>query len=89
MKIALSTVLALGVIAAGSCVAEAQLQQGEPADTFDLDGDWLTGVDDATDIAFLSDGRGVVTRRTGQIVVVNPDGTIQMPAAATIQVVSC
>jgi glucose/arabinose dehydrogenase len=89
MKIILCTILwtlaALG-LATGCGAADAELQPGEPAATFDLDRDWLTGVDEATDIAFLTDGRGVLTRRTGQIVVVNADGTVQMPVAATIQV---
>jgi glucose/arabinose dehydrogenase len=85
MKIDPRIVLALA-LATGCGAAAAELQAGEPADTLVLDRDWLTGVDEATDIAFLTDGRAVVTRRTGQIVAVNADGTVQMPVAATIQV---
>jgi glucose/arabinose dehydrogenase len=85
MKIDLSIVLALGLTTACSA-ADAELEPGQPTDMFNLDAGWLTGVDEATDIAFLTDGRAVVTRRTGEIVAVNADGSVQMPVAARIQV---
>jgi glucose/arabinose dehydrogenase len=65
--------------------AHAQLTAGEPAAQFELT-DWVTGVTAATDIAFLADGRAVVTRKTGEVVLVSRDGTVLLPMAARFQV---
>src|SRR4051812_17954227 len=48
---------------------------GDFAAKLDVDSTWLSGANGATDIAFASDGRAVVTTRTGQIVVRLTDGT--------------
>lgn len=48
---------------------------GEFADALDVDPSFVTGANGATDIAFADDGRAVVTRRTGEIVVRLTDGT--------------
>jgi MYXO-CTERM domain-containing protein len=65
--------------------ARAQLAAGDPAGQFQLS-DWLTGVDGPTDIAFLADGRAVVTRKSGQVVLVAADGKVLNPAAYQFQV---
>lgn len=75
-----SAVLVLVVTWAGSCAQEssaaAQLEAGEPASGFEL-GEWVTGVQEVTDIAFLQDGRAVITRKMGGITVVTADGKVQ------------
>ena len=71
----------------GGCTATAagQLEPGDPAASFDLS-EWVTNVPEVTDLVFLSDGRAVITRKTGEIVVARPDGSLQAPAAARIDV---
>ena len=53
--------------------ATAQLAEGNPTANFNMT-DWVTGVNNATDIEFMPDGRGIITRRAGQLVVVDKDG---------------
>jgi glucose/arabinose dehydrogenase len=62
--------------------ASAQLAPGDPATGFTL-GDWVTGVTGATDIEFMPDGRGVITRKSGQVVVVDRDGNFMKNPAFT------
>ena len=71
----------------GGCASTAagQLESGDPAASFDLR-DWVTNVPEVTDLVFLSDGRAVITRKTGEIAVARPDGSLQAPAAARITV---
>jgi len=45
------------------------------ADTLTVDPAYLTGANGATDIAFHSDGRAVVTQKNGQITIRRTDGT--------------
>ncbi|HEY3495745.1 MAG TPA: PQQ-dependent sugar dehydrogenase, partial [Polyangiaceae bacterium] len=54
--------------------AQADLT-GEFADALDVDTEFVTGVNAATDIAFAADGRAVVTQKSGQITVRRTDGT--------------
>ena len=67
---------AIGVVAwlGAPPVARAQLAPGF-ADKLTLDTQFVTGATSATDIAFSGDGRALVTRKTGQIVVRRADGT--------------
>jgi hypothetical protein len=69
---------AVAVIACASVMltgrAAAQLEPGEPADGFEQS-TWLENVSQPTDIAFLSDGRGVIVCKNGRIVVMRADGT--------------
>jgi glucose/arabinose dehydrogenase len=72
------------IVGIGGCLAgeaDAQLESGDPADRFEL-GQWLGNVGGVTDIAFVSDGRAVVTRKGGQIAVVMPDGTVQSSSSS-------
>jgi MYXO-CTERM domain-containing protein len=50
---------------------------GEFADALEVDSEYLTGANGATDIAFAPDGRAVVTRKSGQITIRNTDGTTE------------
>jgi glucose/arabinose dehydrogenase len=79
------TVGLLSVLLAQPQPALAQLATGEPTSLFDLEDSWLP-VNNATDIAFLSDGRAVVVRKQGVVIVTMADGTVQAPMAATMQV---
>ena len=45
-----------------------------------VDAGYVTGASNATDIAFSGDGRAVVTRKTGQIVVRRANGTVNVVA---------
>jgi MYXO-CTERM domain-containing protein len=70
-------VLGLVAMAAGvlsPAVARADLT-GDFAAALDVDPGYVTGANGATDIAFAEDGRAVITRRTGEIVVRRLDGT--------------
>ena len=73
-------VVVLCVVWAGSCgqqsVAEAQLEAGDPAKLFELEA-WAQDVPEVTDLAFLSDGRAVITGKGGDIVVVTAGGKVQ------------
>ncbi len=42
----------------------------------DVDTGWATGLPLATDIAFGGDGRAIITRKTGEVVVRQADGTL-------------
>ena len=78
----------LVILASSSCVAStatAQLESGEPATSLELE-DWATGLSQVTDVAFLSDGRAIITRKTGEIAVAMPDGQMQNEQAARIEV---
>jgi glucose/arabinose dehydrogenase len=79
--------IATMVCATGCLVgtADAQLESGEPAAGFELDA-WVGDVGQVTDIAFVSDGRAVITRKSGEIAVVMANGTVQNSAAARIDV---
>ena len=65
--------------------AHAQLEAGDPADGFEL-ARWASDMREATDIAFLSDGRAIVTRKTGEIAVLHHDGAVQQATAARVEV---
>jgi MYXO-CTERM domain-containing protein len=81
MKIVIFVLLALVT----PRLARAQLAAGEPAAQFELT-DWVAGVPNATDIAFLPDGRAVVTLKSGEVALVGRDGVVLMPMAARFQV---
>ncbi len=78
----LATLLVSNVLASA---ALAQLESGEPAEGFVLE-EWLGDVAEVTDLAFLGDGRAVITRKTGQVVVAMPDGSVQNAQAARLDV---
>jgi glucose/arabinose dehydrogenase len=72
--------LLLGVtVAAGACEAQAQLAAG-PAMKLTIE-NWQDGMTNVTDIAFLSDGRAVITLKGGEVVVRTPAGTVKRMAA--------
>jgi glucose/arabinose dehydrogenase len=81
--------VAVAVIACASVMltgrAAAQLEPGEPADGFEQS-TWLENVSQPTDIAFLSDGRGVIVCKNGRIVVMRADGTMLRSEAARLEV---
>jgi len=55
-------------------VARAALS-GDFADALDIDQTYVTGVSAATDIAFATDGRAVVTSKNGDVVIRHLDGS--------------
>jgi glucose/arabinose dehydrogenase len=64
------------IVALAPLPAHAQLT-GEFADALEVNADFVTGANGATDIAFAPDGRAVVTRKNGQITIRNTDGTTE------------
>src|SRR4051812_2010186 len=82
-RAALVVITGLTALACGD--AQAQLAAGDPATQLALT-EWLGGVAGATDIALLTDGRAVVTRQTGEVVLVSPAGSVLMAIAARIPV---
>src|SRR4051812_8635162 len=60
--------------------AQAQLAAGDPAGQFSMS-DWASGLNNATDVVFLPDGRAVVTRKTGEAAVLAADGSVLQPMA--------
>ncbi|HTQ02688.1 MAG TPA: PQQ-dependent sugar dehydrogenase [Polyangiaceae bacterium] len=70
----------LGLLVAGAALllaAEAEAQLAETfADVLTIDEQYVTGVGNATDIAFTSDGRALVTMKTGDIVIRKLDGSL-------------
>ena len=74
-----ATFLAIIVVAlTGSAAVEtaakaANMAPGDPTNTFDLTA-FATGVDGATDIAFLPDGRAVITQRGGTVTIIKTNG---------------
>ena len=82
--------IAAGVWIAAATAARAQLAPGF-VDKLTLDTGFVTGAPGATDIAFSADGRALVTRKTGEIVVRHPDGTtalIAYPFGGTLDTTS-
>jgi MYXO-CTERM domain-containing protein len=77
-KVLVAAAIALAVSAPARS-GQAQLAAGEPATSFTMT-DWVTGLRYVTDIGFLSDGRAVILRKTGEISVVSPDGSMTKPA---------
>jgi glucose/arabinose dehydrogenase len=51
---------------------------GEFANVLEANAEFVTGANGATDIAFASDGRALVTRKNGQITIRNTDGTTEV-----------
>jgi glucose/arabinose dehydrogenase len=82
--LALTSSTALGVSAC-THAAHAQLAGGEPAEGFELS-TWRSGLDKVTDLAFLSDGRAVVTLKAGKAVLLGPGGVVLNPSALNLQV---
>jgi glucose/arabinose dehydrogenase len=80
-----SFVVLLLLTLAGAKPAAAQLAPGDPATQFQLT-DWGTGLNAATDIAFLADGRALVTRKTGEVVLLAADGSVLQPMAGMFTV---
>lgn len=80
--------IALLLPLASSFVASAgfadTLADGDPSALLDIDDEWVTGVEQPTAMAFLPDGRVVITERAGNVVVRNPDGSLE--DAGTIDV---
>jgi glucose/arabinose dehydrogenase len=87
--------LASLVLAASACFVAASSAKAQLAPAFvdklTLDTGFVTGAALATDVAFSADGRALVTRKTGQIVVRRPDGTttvIAYPFGGTLDTAS-
>jgi len=78
MRVSLTQVcigaLSAMVVLADEGQALAQFE-GDFATTLDVDTGYVTGVNGATDIAFHSDGRAVITQKSGQIAIRRTDGT--------------
>jgi glucose/arabinose dehydrogenase len=74
----------LAIAAALPAAAQAQLADGAPSAELVLS-DWAADVEGVTDVAFLSDGRGVITMKDGDVAVVNRDGTMLKRVAAHFQ----
>jgi MYXO-CTERM domain-containing protein len=72
-------VAGMGMLA-GPGTALAQLAAGEAADQLVLS-NWAGNLPTVTDLTFLSDGRAVVTTKTGKISVLAADGTVIKDAA--------
>ena len=72
-------------IALAPAPARAQLAAGNPADNFVLQG-WASGISGATDVAWLNDGRAIVIRKTGQVALVDWQGKVINPMAASLTV---
>jgi MYXO-CTERM domain-containing protein len=71
--------LVLGIVAVCGEPERAFAQlSGEFANTITVDNQYLTGANGATDIAFSSDGRAVVTLKAGTVVVRRTDGSRNM-----------
>lgn len=69
----------LSLVLLWSATANAQtLTAGEPAAAFDVT-NFATGLTNPTDIAFLPDGRAVITSKAGNVIIRKPDMT-QMTA---------
>jgi glucose/arabinose dehydrogenase len=77
--------LSLAALVMAPPQARAELAPGEPATNLQLT-DWLPGVNNVTDIAFLSDKRAVITRKTGQVAVVSLNGTVIKAEAVVMPV---
>jgi glucose/arabinose dehydrogenase len=82
--LALMSSMALGISACPRSTL-AQLADGEPAAGFEL-GTWRSDLPEVTDIAFLSDGRAVVTLKAGKAVLLAPSGDVLQPSALVIKV---
>jgi glucose/arabinose dehydrogenase len=74
-----------GLVGLACGQAQAQLAGGEPSAQLQMS-QWVGGVANATDIAFLTDGRAVVTRQTGEVVLVSPAGAVMNASAAKFAV---
>ena len=75
------------IVALAPLSAHAQLT-GEFADALEVNVDFVTGVNGATDIAFAPDGRAVVTRKNGQITIRNTDDRYSFTQAQTTRSIS-
>src|SRR5688572_23526633 len=65
------------VVALAPLSAHAQLT-GDFGDALEVNADFVTGANGATDVAFAADGRALVTRKNGQITIRNTDGTTEV-----------
>jgi MYXO-CTERM domain-containing protein len=65
--------------------ARAQLAAGDPANNFVLQ-NWVTGINNATDVAWLKTGRAIVIRKTGQVAMLDWQGNVINPMAARLTV---
>jgi glucose/arabinose dehydrogenase len=65
--------------------ASAQLATGDPTNNFTLT-DWVTGVNNVTDLVFMSDGRAVILTKRGLIAVADKDGNLVKNPAAMLTV---
>jgi MYXO-CTERM domain-containing protein len=68
-----------------SSQASAQLATGDPATNFALT-DWMTSAAQATDLTFLSDGRAVVTLKSGIVITADKAGAVLKNPAAMFTV---
>jgi glucose/arabinose dehydrogenase len=73
--LASSATLALVALLAPTAAAD-NLADGTVSDQLLIDDEFITGVSQPTAVAFLPDGRIVVTERTGGVVVRTTDGTL-------------
>jgi MYXO-CTERM domain-containing protein len=75
---------ALVILASSTPALADSLASGSPGDLLDIDDEWITGLMEPTGMAFLPDGRLVITQRGGAVRVRNDDGSLD--TAGTIMV---
>lgn len=68
--------LALAFGLAANTAAADSLATGSPSDLLDVDDEWVADISQPTGMAFLPDGRLVITRRTGEVMVRTTDGEV-------------
>jgi MYXO-CTERM domain-containing protein len=65
---------ALGLVLVSTPAYADSLAAGPPSELLQIDDEWMTGLNQPTGMAFLPDGRLVITLRAGQVLVRMPDG---------------
>lgn len=70
------------VTACSARVARAQLGDGEPTRLFEMR-QWVSGLDQPTDVAFVPDGRAILALRDGELIVRTQDGVLHYNAGNT------
>lgn len=71
-----SSAIALALGLAASAAHADSLADGSPSELLDYDDEWVADISQPTGMAFLPDGRLVITRRTGEVMVRTTDGEL-------------
>jgi MYXO-CTERM domain-containing protein len=80
-RLAAVALFSSGLCLLSSRAANAQdLAAGDPRTQFEIR-TWVMGLSNLTDVAFLPDGRSVIVRKNGEVIVRNADGTSRRSAA--------